>query len=128
MAARALVDRGGTPATGVPHDRRVLASCGWELRGPPRQSLAALHAPTRRLVLASVLSFAALLFVKSLVQTFIIEHPAAVEVSGTARTDLCGAAGRRFPIWPAYERRLMQNDASAWFGPEQRCSRRSPRR
>lgn len=103
-------------APAFPHDQRVLAS--WLSAWAAAAVLAAFpHAPTRRLVLASVLSFAALLFVKSLVQTF-IEHPAAVEAFRHSREQIFAARGWTpdSPMARAYERRLMQNDASAWFG------------
>src|SRR5690606_8632204 len=83
--------------------------------------VAMLHAcrdaRTRRLCVAVVLGFIALLAIKGAQQTF-IEHPRTVANFEADRDQILAAQGWSpdSPMARGYERRLRQPDPSAWFG------------
>lgn len=70
----------------------------------------------RRVLLAGVLGLAGLLLARALVQTF-IEHPAMVADFQARKSEFLAQRGWTpdSPMARAYERRALQNDASAWF-------------
>lgn len=70
----------------------------------------------RRVLLAGVLGLAGLLLARALVQTF-IEHSAMVADFQSRKGEFFAQRGWSpdSPMARAYERRALQNDASAWF-------------
>lgn len=75
------------------------------------------HTPTRRLLTGVLLAFIILLALRGIQQVF-IDHPATVAAFKANRESELAARGWSpdSPMAQAYERRLMQAEATGWFG------------
>lgn len=75
------------------------------------------HAPTRKLVAGVLLAFITLLALRG-IQQVLIEHPATVAAFNANREAELASRGWTpdSPMAQAYQRRLMQAEATGWFG------------